>query len=72
MGKKNEMDLFHATNEEAFDVVLSDILPEVAKQISEVTVSEVTASLIGEIIGAVLPRINNIRLGWKQNCLERN
>lgn len=72
MGKKNEMDLFHATNEEAFDVVLSDILPEVAKQISEVTVSEVTASLIGEIIGAVLPRINNIRLGWKQNRLERN
>lgn len=72
MEKKNILDLFHASNEEALDVTLSDILPEVAKQISEMAVSEATASIICEIIGAVFPRINHIRLGWKQNRLERN
>ncbi len=29
MEKKNVLDLFHASNEEALDVTLSDILPEV-------------------------------------------
>lgn len=72
MEKKNVLDLFHASNEEALDVTLSDILPEVAKQISEMIVSEATASVICEIIGAVFPRVNNVRLGWKQNRLERN
>ena len=72
MEKKNVLDLFHASNEEAFDVTLSDILPEVVKQVSETAVSEATASVICEILGAVFPRINHIRLGWKQNRLERN
>lgn len=72
MGKENVLDLFHASNEEALDVTLEEILPEVVKQISEMVVSEATASVICEILGAVFPRINNIRLGWKQNRLERN
>ncbi len=72
MEKKNVLDLFHASNEEALDVTLSDILPEVVKQVSETAVSEATASVICEILGAVFPRINHIRLGWKQNRLERN
>ena len=72
MEKKNVLDLFRASNEEALDVTLSDILPEVAKQVSEMAVSEATASVICEILGAVFPRINHIRLGWKQNRLERN
>ena len=54
------------------DVTLGEILPEVVKQISEMVVSEATASVICEMLGAVFPRINNIRLGWKQNRLERN
>ena len=72
MSKENVLDLFHASNEEALDVTLGKILPEVVKQISEMVVSEATASIICEILGAVFPRINNIRLGWKQNRLERN
>lgn len=72
MENKSEIDLFHAANEELLDTTLSDILPEVAKQISEVAVSDITASLISEIVGAVCPRLNSIRLGWKQNRLERN
>lgn len=72
MSKENVLDLFHASNEEALDVTLGEILPEVVKQISEMVVSEATASIICEILGAVFPRINNIRLGWKQNRLERN
>lgn len=72
MSKENVLDLFHASNEEALDVTLGKILPEVFKQISEMVVSEATASIICEILGAVFPRINNIRLGWKQNRLERN
>ncbi len=30
------------------------------------------ATLAGNVIGAVCPRVNNIRLGYKQNRLERN
>lgn len=72
MSKENVLDLFHASNEEALDVTLGEILPEVVKQISEMVVSEATASIICEILGAVFPRINNIRLGleteshWKK------
>ena len=72
MSKENVLDLFHASNEEALDVTLGEILPEVVKQISEMVVSEATASVICKMLGAVFPRINNIRLGWKQNRLERN
>ena len=61
MSKENVLDLFHASNEEALDVTLGEILPEVVKQISEMVVSEATASVICEMLGAVFPRINNIR-----------
>lgn len=53
MSKENVLDLFHASNEEALDVTLGEILPEVVKQISEMVVSEATASIICEILGAV-------------------
>lgn len=51
MSKENVLDLFHASNEEALDVTLGEILPEVVKQISEMVVSEATASIICEILG---------------------
>ena len=35
MSKENVLDLFHASNEEALDVTLGEILPEVVKQISK-------------------------------------
>lgn len=66
------LDLFHASNGEAGDVVLSEVLPAVVKEYGECLVGEGVAVLAGEIIGAIFPRVNNIRLGYKQNRLERN
>lgn len=72
MDKFKMLDLFHASNDEAGDVVLSEILPEVVKQYGECLVGEGIATLVGEVVGAICPRANNIRLGYKQNRLERN
>lgn len=72
MDKENVLDLFHASKEQALDAALSEVLPEIAKEVSAIVVSEATASIICEILGAVFPRINGVRLGWKQNRLERN
>lgn len=66
------LDLFYASNEEAEGVVLSEVLPAVVKEYGECIVGEGVATLAGEVIGAICPRINNIRLGYKQNRLERN
>ena len=66
------LDLLHASNEEAGEVVLSEILPAVVKEYGGCIVGEGMAILAGEIVGAICPRINSIRLGYKQNRLERN
>jgi hypothetical protein len=72
MNKYKMLDLVQASNEEMEDVVLSDILPTVVKEYGEYIVGEGVATLAGEVIGAVCPRINNIRLSYKQNRMERN
>lgn len=72
MNKYKMLDLYHASNEEAGDVILNDILPAVVKEYGECVVGEGVAVLAGEVIGAICPRLNNIRLGYKQNRLERN
>lgn len=72
MGEKKLLDLVAATKDEAVDYALSDVLPETVKIYGEVLVSEGIASLAGELIGAICPRFNNIRLSYKQNRLERN
>lgn len=72
MGEKKLLDLVKATKDEAVDYALSDVLPEIVKTYGEVLVSEGIASLAGELIGAICPRFNNIRLSYKQNRLERN
>lgn len=72
MGDKKLLDLVEATKDEAVDYALSDVLPEIVKTYGEVLVSEGIASLAGELIGAICPRFNNIRLSYKQNRLERN
>ena len=66
------LDLFNASNEEAGNVLLAEILPAVVSEYGDCIVSEGIAVLAGEVIGAVCPRINNIRLGYKQKRLERN
>lgn len=72
MDKHKMLDLFHASNEEAGNVVLEELLPTVVKEYGECVVGEGVATLAGEVIGAVCPRINSIRLAYKQNRLERN
>jgi hypothetical protein len=72
LDKHKMLDLFHASNEEAGNVVLAELLPTVVKEYGECVVGEGVATLAGEVIGAVCPRINSIRLAYKQNRLERN
>ena len=70
--KKKLADFISAVKDEATDVLLSDALPEVVKNCGEVLFSEGTALIASSVLGAVCPRINNIRLSYKQNRLERN
>ena len=60
MNKYKILDLFHALNEEAGDVILSEVLPAVVKEYGECIVGEGVATLVGEVIGAICPRINNV------------
>ena len=48
MADKKEIDLLKASNEEAFAVAISEILPEVAQEIGTSVVSEAAGVLIGE------------------------
>lgn len=72
MGDKKLLDLVNATKDETVDFALSSVLPEVVETYGETWVSEVVANLAGELVGAICPRLNNIRLSYKQNRLERN
>ena len=70
--QRKMLDFFKASNQEATDVILSDVFPEIVKQYGESVVGEILAGLLGEIVGAVFPRLNGIRLSYKQNRLESN
>lgn len=72
MGEKKLLDLVKATGTETTDIVLTDVLPDVVENYGDIFVSEGVAAIIGELVGAVCPRFNNIRLSYKQNRLERN
>lgn len=72
MREKRLLDLINATGGETVDFALSDVLPEIVKTYGDTLVSECIANLAGELIGAVCPRVNNIRLSYKQKRLERN
>lgn len=72
MGEKKLLDLVKATEEASIDYALSEFLPEIVKTYGKTVVSEEIANLAGELIGAICPRFNNIRLSYKQNRLERN
>lgn len=72
MGSKKVLDLVKATGDEAIDATLSTLLPEIVKTYGETIVSEAVATIAGELVGAIFPRFNNVRLSYKQNRLERN
>lgn len=64
-------DFLLATKDEAVDVTVeSGGISEIIKSIGETVVSEGPAMIIGEIAGAIAPRINGIRLSYKQNRFE--
>lgn len=70
--QRKVLDLFKASNQEATDVVLSEVFPEIVKQYGEVVAGTFLTELMSEIVGAIFPRLNSIRLSYKQNRLESN
>lgn len=72
MAKYKLKDFIDATKEEAENITVEEVLPAVVKEAGNFFVSEGVGMLAGEIVGAVLPVANNIRLSYKQNRLERN
>lgn len=59
-------------DETASAVIESNMLPEVVEGIADFVVSEGTAEIVGAIVGALAPRINGIRLNYKQNRFEKS
>ena len=72
MSEKKLLDLAKSARDEMGDLALSEVLPGIVKTYGDIFVSESLANLAGELIGAVFPCFNNIRLSYKQNRLERN
>lgn len=72
MDKHKLKDFIDAAKEEAGNVAVEEVLPAVVKEAGGFVVSEGVGMLAGEIVEAVLPVANNIRLAYKQNRLERN
>lgn len=70
--QKKILDLFKASNQEATDVVLSEVFPEIVRQYGGAVAGPYLIELMSEIVGAVFPRLNNMRLSYKQNRLESN
>lgn len=72
MEKGKIKDYLIATKDETISAVVeSEALPEVIEGIVESVASEGTAMLLGNVIGALAPRINGIRLNYKQRGFER-
>ena len=72
MDKYKLKDFIDATQEEVGNIVIEEILPAVVKEAGGFVVSEGVGMLASEIVSAVLPVANNIRLSYKQNRLEIN
>ena len=72
MDKYKLKDFIDATQEEVGNIVIEEILPAVVKEAGGFVVSEGVGMLASEIVSAVLPVANNIRLSYKQKRLERN
>lgn len=50
----------------------NDNLPEVITDVADIVLSEGASLLLGNILGALAPRVNSIRQNYKQNRFERN
>ena len=72
MEKKKVADLYQAVDDEGQKIMVEQLLPDVAKTVGGVLVNESVGALIGGILGAVCPTVNNIRMSYRQNRLERN
>jgi len=72
MNRYKMKDFIDAAREEAGNVAVENVLPSVVEEVGSFMVSEGIGVLAGEIVGLVLPMVNNIRLSYKQNRLERN
>lgn len=71
MEKGKVKDFLIASRDEAASVVVeSDMLPIAVEEIADIVVSEGIAEIVGTLVGAFAPRINGIRLGYKQNRFE--
>ncbi len=63
MEKHKLEDFINAAKDETSAVVVSSFLPEVVKDVGSYVVSESVGILISEIVGALFPVANNIRIG---------
>lgn len=69
----NIRDLAKSVADEGVSSVLnSEDLPEIIADVADVVLSEGSSLIVGNILGAVAPRINSIRQNYKQNRFERN
>lgn len=72
MEKGKIKDLLSAAKDEVVGAVIeSEAAPEVVKIAAELVVSEGTAALFGTVFGAAAPKINSVRLSYKENRFER-
>lgn len=66
-------DFLNASKEEITDMALeSDIIKSVVTDFAKLALSEGSAVIVGNIISTLSPRINNIRLNYKQSRFERH
>lgn len=71
MKKGKIKDFLTAAKDEVIDTIVEgEMLPTAIEEIADFTVSEGTAEIIGVLIGAFAPRINGVRLNYKQNRFE--
>ena len=71
MEKGKVKDFLVASKDEVVNAVAeSDMLPSVVEEVADIVVSEGVAEIIGTLMGTFVPRINGIRLSYKQNRFE--
>lgn len=71
MTKGRIKDLLIASKDETINAIVeSDMLPVAMEEIANIVVSEGIAQIVGTLVGTFAPRINGIRLSYKQNRFE--
>lgn len=73
MGKGKIRDFLIASKDETINTLVeNNMLPAVIEEIADSVVSEGTTEIIGILVGTFVPRINGIRLNYKQSRFERS